>query len=164
MHAFEFTKEFNTIYGKIVFYKQNIFKLPSGTAGKNYIREVTRLVRAWTTNSELKNVAWKCIMIMPCLLLQKPSKDSKSKDHSVALKRRLLIWQNGNLFELLKECDTIQNRIKSSNPRNTSEAISKKFASLMKQGKVSAAVKLLTNSMEGGILPLALEELVLCLK
>ena len=153
----EFTKELNTIYDKIVFYKQNIFKLPSGTAGKNYIREVTRLVRAWTTNSELKNVAWKCIMIMPCLLLQKPSKDSKSKDHSVALKRRLLIWQNGNLFELLKECDTIQNRIKSSNPRNTSEAISKKFASLMKQGKVNAAVKLLTNSMEGGILPLDTE-------
>ena len=157
----EFIKDLDKIYDKIVFYKQNIFKLPSGAVGKNYIREITRLLRAWTTKSELKNVAWKCIMVMPSLLLQKPSRESKSKDHSAALKRRFLLWQNGELFELLKECDTIQNRIKVSAPKNNLEAISKKFASLMKKGKVNAAVKTLTNNMEGGILPLDAETMTL---
>ena len=143
--SLEFTRDLNVIYDKIVFYRQNIFKLPSGSAGKEYIRETTRLIRSWTTKSELKNVAWKCIMIMPCLLLQKPSKDSKSKDHVNALKRRFSLWQNGELLELLRECDTIQKRIKSTLPKNTTEAVSNKIATLMKQGQINAAVKLLTS-------------------
>ena len=93
-------------------------------------------------------------MVLPGLLLQKPSKESKSKDHVDALKRRLSLWRDGELLDLLTECDTIQKRIKSSLPRNSQESISKRFASLMKKGKANAAVKLLTSSMEGGILPL----------
>ena len=91
-------------------------------------------------------------MAMPALLLQKPSKESKSKDHVTALKRRLASWKKGDIAELLKECDTIQGRIKISAPKRTTEATSKRFAALMKQGKINSAVKLLTSSMEGGIL------------
>ena len=149
-----FSEELNTAYEKIVFYKQNIFKLPSGTAGKEFIREMTRLLRQWSSKSALRDVAWKCIMVLPALLLQKPSKESKSKDHVAALKRRLKSWKEGDILGLLKECDTIQSRIKLSAPRNTTEAISKRFAILMKQGKINAAVKLLTSSMQGGILNL----------
>ena len=65
---------------------------------------------------------------MPCLLLQKPSKDSKSKDRAISLKRRMLAWLNGDFLELLKECETIQKRIKVTIPKNTTEAVSKKFA------------------------------------
>ena len=100
-------------------------------------------------------------MIMPALLLQKPSKVSKSKDHTAALKRRLAIWQRGDFLELLHESETIQKRMKASVPMNNIEAVSKKFASLMKAGKLNAAVKLLTNSMEGGILPLNTETMTL---
>ena len=71
----EFIRDLDVVYNKIVFYRQNLFKLPLGSAGKDYIRETTRLIKSWTSKSELKNVARKCIMIMPCLLLQKPSKD-----------------------------------------------------------------------------------------
>jgi len=151
----------NSIYDKVAFFRQNLFKLPSGHAGKDFIRECTRLVKAWSTDSILKGVAWKCLMIMPALLLQKPSSVSKSKDHTAALKRRLSIWQRGDFQELLRECLTIQGRIKASVPRNNIEATSKKFASLMKNGKLNAAVKLLTNSMEGGILPLTEETMTL---
>ena len=156
-----FTKDLNTIYDQIVYYKQNLFKLPSGSLGKEYIRETTRLIKSWNSNSELKDIAWKCIMIMPILLLQKPSKDSKSKDHVSALKRRLPTWHNGELLELKKECKTIQKCIKSNLPKNTIEAVSKKFSSLMKKGKLNAAVKNLTSSMEGGVLPLTEETMSL---
>ena len=47
---------------------------------------------------------------MPNLLLQKPSKISKSKEH---LERRLDVWQNREFEELLFEGDTIQKLLTS---------------------------------------------------
>ena len=94
-------------------------------------------------------------MVMPQLLLQKPSKQSKAKDHSIALKRRLATWSSGNIMELYKEGLTIQSRMSVSQGPKSSEALSRKFSALMKAGKVSAAVKLLTSEMSGGILPLS---------
>ena len=157
----QFTKELVATYERIVFFRQNLFKLPSGSSGKEFIREITRLVRSWNSNSVLMDIAWKCIMVMPALLLQKPSSKSKSKDHSEALKRRLVLWKKGDLNELMRETETIQLRLKSSTPSNNIEAVSKKFAALMKKGKLNAAVKLLTSSMEGGILPLDEETMTL---
>ena len=91
-------------------------------------------------------------MVMPQILLQKPSKQSKTKDHSIALKRRLAIWSSGNILELYKEGLTIQSRMTLPQGPKSSEALSRKFSALMKAGKVSAAVKLLTGEMGGGIL------------
>ena len=58
-------------------------------------------------------------------------------------------------MDILQEARAIQKRLKSSTPARTTEAISKKFASFMKKGNVHAAVKLLTENMEGGVLPLS---------
>ena len=66
----------------------------------------------------------------------------------------MLLWQNGEFLCLLKEAETIQKRLKSSNPSLEIEALSKKFSALMKAGKLSAATKLLTANMQGGVLPL----------
>ena len=156
-----FINNLDIIYEKVVFWKNNLFKLPSGAAGKSFLKECTRLLRAWTSKSALRDIALKCIMIMPHLLLQKPCKESKAKDHSEALKRRMAFWQRGDLDSVFRECETIQKRMKKSAPSNSIEAISKKFATLMKKGNVSAAVKILTNSMEGGILPLTEETMQL---
>ena len=93
-------------------------------------------------------------MIIAALLLQNPSKDSKSKNHVEALKRRLDLWGKGDIIELLEEGETIQHRLKTPAPTTSTEAISKTFAKLMSTGRVNAAVKLLTSNMDGGILPL----------
>ena len=71
----EFSKEVTDAYNKIVCYRQNLFKVPSGQAGKNFLREFTLLMSAWNSKSALADIAWTCIMTMPALLLQKPSKD-----------------------------------------------------------------------------------------
>ena len=93
-------------------------------------------------------------MVMPSILLQKPSKNSKSKDHVVALERRLLLWENGEIVDLLKEAQTIQDSLPSLNkPKNIGE-ISKRFSKLMEKGNVNGAMKILTNNMQKGILPL----------
>ena len=55
------------------------------------------------------NGAWKCIMVMPNLLLQKPVANSKAKDYKNALEGRMLVlWKNGEFLSLLKEAETIQ--------------------------------------------------------
>ena len=50
-------------------------------------------------------------MIMPNLLLQKPSKNSKAKDHLTALETRIQSWLKRYLMELLNEGETIQKNL-----------------------------------------------------
>ena len=93
-------------------------------------------------------------MIMPSLLLQNPSKDPKTKDHTKALERRLQLWTDGHLAELLKEGETIQSSLKQFNAPKTIAQLSKKFVEQMQRGNVDSASKLITNNMQNGILPL----------
>ena len=86
-HVFE--ANISTVYKQVVYWKKNLFLLPSGKAGKQYIDETTKLMNEWLQESPLKDIAFKAIMIMPNLLLQKPSKNSKAKDHLKTLEKRL---------------------------------------------------------------------------
>ena len=72
----------NDIYGKIVYWRKNLFLLPIGAAGKKYIRELARLLQAWVYGSPLKYISMMAIHVIPALFLQKLSKKSKSKDHT----------------------------------------------------------------------------------
>ena len=64
--------------------------LPTGAAAKKYITETTKLMNGWTNNLPLKDIGFKAIHIMPSLLLQKPSKTSKAKDHLEAWREELI--------------------------------------------------------------------------
>ena len=46
-------------------------------------------------------------MLMPNLLLQKSSKNPRSKDHQLSLKRLLELWHKGEFEELYFEGETI---------------------------------------------------------
>jgi len=102
----------------------------------------------------LKDIAFKAIMVMPALLLQKPSRTSKSKEHVSALKRRLALWENGDLSELLHEGETIQAQLNSTTNKRSIDEISRQFVGRMSKGNVNGAIKLLSNNMQDGILPL----------
>ena len=105
-------------------------------------------------DSSLKDVAFKAIVVLPSLLLQKPSKKSNTKDHCTALQRRLTLRHDRNVLELLKEGATIQGTLKSVITQNTIREISKKFVKEMHQGNISEAIKQLTNNTQNGVLPL----------
>ena len=151
-HKFE--KNLSQVYETVVFWKKNLFLLPSGKAGKKFTGEVSRLISEWLPDSPLKDISFKAIMVMPSLLLQKPSQKSKSKAHLRALERRLELWESVEVIELLKEGDTIQKNMKATNKTVPSNAISKKFTREMRKGNVQNAMKLLTNNMKNGVLPL----------
>ena len=125
--------------------------LPRGNAGKRYIDEITRLMGAWINDSPMKNIVFKAIMVMPNLLLQKPSKQSKAKDHLNALDRRINLWISE---ELVLEGETIQKCLKSVNRPKSILEISKMFRQEMEKGNVNGAMKLLTDNMQNGVLPL----------
>ena len=116
--------------------------MPTDKAGKEFINEITRLLNAWVDDSSLKDIVFKAIMVLLSLLLQKPSKKSKTKDHCAALQRRLTLWHDGNVLELLKEGATMQDTLKSVNTRNTIGEISKRFVKKMQQGNNNGAIKL----------------------
>ena len=81
---------------------------------------------------------------MQALLLQKPNKNSKAKDHVAALERRL---ENGNIIKLLNEEQSIQERLPTGETPKDIAKISVKFKELMQKGNVNGALKLLTNEM-----------------
>ena len=149
----QFVKMLNAVYDKVVFWRKNIFLLPSGKSGKQCIEETAGLINSSIHNSLLQDVAFKAIMVMPNLLLQEPGKNSKSKDHLEALNRRLNLWKEGELTELLIEGETMPKSLSDSKRVKTIAELSKKI-NYMKKGNISAAVKLLTNNMQDGILPL----------
>ena len=133
--------------------------VPSGGSGKKFIKEITRLINLWTGDSPLENIALKAIHVMPALLLQKPNKNSKAKDHVAALERRLELQENGNIIELLNERQSIQERLPTGERPKDIAKISVKFKELMHKGNVNGALKLLANEMSNGILPLTEETL-----
>ena len=101
---------FSAIYNEITKWRKNLFDIPSGSSGKRFIEESTRLVSEWNNRSPLGNVSLKGMMIMPILLLQKPSKSSKAKDHKKSLESRLEQWISGDFDAIVWEGISIQKK------------------------------------------------------
>ena len=61
---------------------------------------------------------------------------------------------SGNLLELLKEVETIQKSLRSKKISTNIAEIFKRFSQEMKKRNVNSAMKILTDNMKNGILPL----------
>ena len=108
-----------------------VFLLPSLTP---FVSELARLYKAFASSSAMESIA----IVLPTLLLQKPSSKSKAKEHSACLDRGLSMWLCGNLNDLLLEGRTIQQCIHTqSEDRQKHHACS--YANLMFEGKTKAA-------------------------
>ena len=114
-----FYRNLSLAYEKIVYWKKNLFLLPSGLAGKSFIDKISWLMNKWMHESPLKDIGFKAIMVMPSLLLQKPSRKSKSRDHLKSLENQMKLWNAGEMMELLKEGETIQKDLRVSNTPST---------------------------------------------
>ena len=156
----EISNAVNEAYRKAVTWKKNLFKVPTGKAGQEFIEEVTKVLGFFISGSHFESVAITMVMIMFPLLLQKPSQKSKSKDHSKRLAERLILWKSGELFTLIRQCSKIQDRLKD--PKANDRHHEKVFTRLMLQGKVSAALRWV-GSQRSGLLDVD-DEVVSCLK
>ena len=138
---------------------KNTFSPPSGHAGAEYVKEHTRLLRAYKNQTPLEGIALCAIMVMPSLLLQKPHAKAGSKEFSQHLSRRLALWKAGNIKELLDEARTIQSRLPQRDSQRglTTHRLNRRFADLFSKGEIHAALSLITEHGKGGVLELTPE-------
>ena len=144
LKGLDIKETFDSAYNEIVTWRKNLFKVPSGKNGKAFIAEVKNLITMYTISSPLETVAMTALMVICPLLLQKPTRKSKAKDHDRFLESRLQRWRDGDISSLIKEGRAIQNRFCSS--KSTKQDKEKIFARLMLQGKVAAALRWITDS------------------
>ena len=116
-----------------------MFLLSTGKAGKFFINELTKLFNAWIDDSPLTKLVMKAVMIMPSLLLQKPSKESQSKDHLKALQWRIELWQSSDPLGLLQDSLTIQRNLKSAKAWKTVAKTSKNFVEEIRQWTIETS-------------------------
>ena len=150
----EFAKLLDTTYDEVVHWRRNCFSVPLGRAGRAFVNELSRIYLAYGTASALESVALKAAIVLPILLLQKPSKKSKTKEHIQCLERRLTSWSNGELEELLKEGRAVQHRLPRHQSARADLTLARTFSNLMFTGKCKAALELLSNAQKGGVLHL----------
>ena len=151
-----FERELQQVYEKIVYWQKNKFLVPRGKGGKRFINEITRLINLWAEDLPLENII-KAIHAMPSLLLQKPNKNSKATYNVVILERRLELLENGNIIELLNEGKLTQERSPTGERSKDIAKISVTFKELMQKDNINGLLKLLTNKISNGILPLTKE-------
>lgn len=157
----EFRSKVVQAYDQIVFWKKDFFELPKCSHGKDFIREMTRLVSAWSSKSSDRDICLKALMVMPSLLLLRTSKNAKTAENKQHLARRLALWKERKIEELLREGMAIQSRRNSFHKDQNKEELSRKFSRLMMEGKLNAAIRLLDEN-SCGILPLD-EDTMQCL-
>jgi len=142
-------------YEEVIHWKPNIFLIPFGKAGKLFIKELARLYQAFADDSAISSVALLACSVIQPLLLQKPHQQSRAKDHSIHLLRRLDLWSKGSFDALLQEGRCIQDHLRRSLPsRRKPDDKSRLFDHLMSEGKVSMAIRLLSADSKGGVLSL----------
>ena len=129
-------------YAEITKWQRNIFEVPRGKSGQRFISEAIRLLQLFNNKTSWEPLAIQCLNIFLPIILQKPSAKSKANDHVRYLTKRLKLWEEGKLKELMSECKEIQKRL-SVSKRKTSESATRGFARLMMLGKVRQALKLI---------------------
>ena len=151
----EAKRSIEDMYKKVIrFSPNNLFEILISNATKDLIREITYLINEYIASTHLNAIALTTIATLPHLLCQRTHKKSKTSDDIKALKRRLEIWKKGDINALFTEANALQKRRRRLDIKNKEENHHKKFASLMTQGKVSAACRALNEEDKSGPLPL----------
>lgn len=140
----EFTKLLDTVYKEVVHWRRNSFSVPLGRAGRTFVGELSRLYLAYGT-AAMEPVALMAATVFPILLLQKPSKGSKVREHIQCLERRLTSWSNGSLEELLKEDRVLQQHLPNRQTPQANSNLARSFSNLMFAGKCKGALDLVSN-------------------
>ena len=140
-------KEMQAAYKVICKWKKNVFLLPRGKAATDFIKELTRLVNLFANKTKWERLSFLMIHVFMPIMLQKPSKTSKAKDHARYLATRLERWHAADLHGLMAECNEIQRRL-TIQKRETQESNRKAFCRLMLVGKVKQALSFINNDTD----------------
>ena len=132
------------IYSEITGWHKNLFLVPRGSAGTEFIKELSKMINYFVNDTKWSRVAISMLHVFIPLLLQKPSQKAKAKENVFYLQKRLKWWRDGNLRSLVDECREIQARMKKT-LAGKKESKEKAFCRLMLLGKVGEAMRFINN-------------------
>ena len=133
-------------------WKRNLFLIPSGCSGKAFVDEIARLFKCYAECDALELIALKACMVMQTLMLQKPRRQSKAKEHTMTLHRRLSLWLNGDIDPLFVEGQSIQAHLRSVHNSREDDKLVRRFTNLMSKGMISAALRCLEDTTSRTVL------------
>ena len=140
----------------------NLFEPPKCTATTNVAKEMAEIINCYTQDKPFAPYALKTLFSLPKLFFQKTHRKSKTSENIKALTRRVNLWQNNSLDELIEEARTIQRRMPRPSSRSKGEEDkARNFGDKMRQGKVASALRALDEGEAGGVLPLNRETISL---
>ena len=91
---------------KDVHWRLNIFSVPSENPSKSFVTELSCLFWAYGKTNPMESIASTAAMVLPVLLLPHPK--LKTKVTTSCLEKRLVLWKEGNIPELLRKGKIIQ--------------------------------------------------------
>jgi hypothetical protein len=137
------------VYSEIVTWSKNLFLLPRGKVGKDFIHELTRLINlfVYRSDSNWHLYALRLVHVFMPLMLQKPSRRSKAKINSKYLAERLEMWSKGDILGLMDQARLLQK--KHQKVLEQSKAAKQKlFVQYMMVGKLAQAARLIDNDSD----------------
>ena len=144
----------SSAYAEAVHFRGNLFEVPSGAVGSEFVRLIASYYQMFGSRGAGAGVAIQAAMVATQLLLQRPHQCKDQAVHRECLGRRLQLWTDGNINELIIEARTIQRQLAEAvhNPRVAPGSDNaRQFASMVKSGKLKAAAHMLSNERSGGL-------------
>ena len=150
----DFIADINKAFEITSKWRKNVFKLPSGATGKHFTQALSKLYIDYGECTALESIALKAASIFTPLMLQQPLAKSSYKENKAHLARRLTLWDEGNIKQLLSEGASIQARLPKELRTLSDATLAKRFATMVFNGNFKGAMSLIMNKAKGGVLPL----------
>ncbi|CAM1325554.1 Uncharacterised protein r2_g3445 [Pycnogonum litorale] len=140
-------------YKEIVKWQQNLFILPRGKCGSDFVKELTKILSSFAEGAAMEKISVKAALVMQALLLQKPHSKADLQSNKQCLIRRLNQWSKGEIKEIVKEGKIIQNHLPSrKHGGNKCNDTARTFAHLIGNGKVRQALGMTKPQHKAGVL------------
>jgi hypothetical protein len=123
-----------------------VYRLPSGSVGREFTSTLAQeyhLLASGLQKSERASMFGK-------LMLQKDKSVKKSADIRRMIKRRMTMWKDDLLEELIQEVESCDRKLPTGVTEMSETQAIAVFSRLILQGKIREAVRFLTNRSESG--------------
>ena len=123
-----------------------VYRVPGGSIGREFTAVLAKeyeLLASGVQKSEKPSMIGK-------LILQKDKKIRKSSDIKRLIKRRLKMWKDDLLEELIQEAEACDRKLPMGVTKMSDEEAILVFSRMVLQGKIREALRFITNTSESG--------------
>ena len=134
-------------------FRPNIFSPPLGSSGHSFVKQLGSYFMSFGLASAGEGLILKVAYVLQQLILQKPFGSLRDGEQADIVKRRMKLWEEGQVDKLIDEAKTIQGQIcKVHSAPSTADHsdVAKKCAAKVTEGKIGAAACMLEEHASGG--------------